>query len=133
MVPARRPGRVGRRWDPSDSKGDAGTARTDVTPAAYAPLHRRAIPGAQPPLDHVDTDYAARLDRFDRSDLHYRAALGIRQSADTGSCPVSAGMGQSGLTGRVADGVADPGLSATASPDAPRTMPAPARRWRNSA
>ena len=57
-------GRFDHRRDSADAEGNAGAARADDSRCrlrAAAPSGNSLI--AQPPLDHVDTGYAARLDR----------------------------------------------------------------------
>ena len=91
-------------------RGTLGLRGPMVPVAAYAPPPPPSDSLiAPPPRDYVDTDYAARLDRVDRRDLHHRAALrhhGGRRLPVPGAGP--AGMGAAARPGRAADGVARP-------------------------
>ena len=109
-APRERPGLLDRRRNPADAEGNAGVAGPMVRRAAYAPAptaERLAGGAAAARSRRYRLCRAARP--LDRSDLHYRAALGHHGGRRL-PVPVagSAGMGQAAWTGRAADGVARP-------------------------
>ena len=107
-----------------------------VTIAAYTPPQPRRPRNsliAPPPRDYVDTEYAARLDRstgaiFITAPPSGTMAVGGYRFLSQDLQEWGRRLGQGALLTALPDRLSGSGL-----PAAPRTTPAPAKRWRNLA